>query len=395
MLLAQQKQAEAVLEASRANRDTAQASVESAAAALQAALASLDYAQIQLESVRIAARATDRPERIRAWNQDAPCEFDLPVWYFRQEESIQAAVEEHESAQKALELERENFERVIADASSADLFEAEMRLAKAQAAFIVAEELRDRSVAQNGREFVDDYIELIYESAEAKLESAQTAYDSMLSNDASEDVLEARARYAVAEERFKTAWDQLQSLLTGDHAISVRMAEAAIAQAEATITQAEANVEQAESAVAQAERAIGQAEAAMALIELQMDKLTVYASVAGVVMTRNLEPGEVIQPGAAVMTLGVMDRMTITVYISEELYGQINLQDRARVTADSFPGEVFDAQVTRIADQAEYTPRNVQTEEDRRTTVFAIELVVDDPAGKLKPGMPTDVEFDI
>jgi HlyD family secretion protein len=65
------------------------------------------------------------------------------------------------------------------------------------------------------------------------------------------------------------------------------------------------------------------------------------------------------------------------------------------VTADSFPGEAFDAEVVRIADQAEYTPRNVQTEEERQTTVYAVELRVDDPAGKLKPGMPADVVFSL
>jgi hypothetical protein len=63
------------------------------------------------------------------------------------------------------------------------------------------------------------------------------------------------------------------------------------------------------------------------------------------------------------------------------------------VAVDSFPGESFAAEVVRIADQAEFTPRNVQTEEGRRTTVFAVELTVENPEGKLKPGMPADVEF--
>jgi HlyD family secretion protein len=65
----------------------------------------------------------------------------------------------------------------------------------------------------------------------------------------------------------------------------------------------------------------------------------------------------------------------------------------AVVNIDSFPGESFSGRVIRIADRAEYTPRNVQTAEGRSTTVFAVELSVDDPDGKLKPGMPADVEF--
>jgi multidrug resistance efflux pump len=93
------------------------------------------------------------------------------------------------------------------------------------------------------------------------------------------------------------------------------------------------------------------------------------------------------------MVVGQLDTLTITVYIPEDRYGQINLGDHTQVTVDSFPNETFEGIVTRIADEAEYTPRNVQTEEERRNTVFAIELSVDDPNGKLKPGMPADVVF--
>jgi len=112
-------------------------------------------------------------------------------------------------------------------------------------------------------------------------------------------------------------------------------------------------------------------------------------------MTRNIEPGEIMQPGITAMTLGQLDTLTITVYLPEDRYGQVHLGDQAQVTADSFSDESFDAIVTRIADQAEYTPRNVQTEDDRRTTVYAVELSVVDPEGKLKPGMPADVVFSI
>ena len=93
------------------------------------------------------------------------------------------------------------------------------------------------------------------------------------------------------------------------------------------------------------------------------------------------------------MTIGQLDKLSITVYVPEDQYGEIKLGDSAVVSVDSFPDEFFDAIVTRIADQAEYTPRNVQTEEDRKTTVFAVELSVTDPGGKLKPGMPADVNF--
>ena len=128
-------------------------------------------------------------------------------------------------------------------------------------------------------------------------------------------------------------------------------------------------------------------------IDVQSERLEVKAAVDGSLLVRNIQPGEVIQTGTAAMTIGELENLTVTVYIPQERYGQINLGDLAKLTADSFPDQTFDAVVVRIADRAEFTPRNVQTQEDRRTIVFAVELAVNDQSGKLKPGMPADVEF--
>jgi multidrug resistance efflux pump len=147
------------------------------------------------------------------------------------------------------------------------------------------------------------------------------------------------------------------------------------------------------SARAAAQAQVDLAQTALGVIQAQMDKMSVTAPVDGIVLTRLVEPGEVVAPGATLLTVGPLEQLTITVYIPEDIYGTINLGQVALVNVDSFPGETFEAIVTRIADQAEFTPRNVQTQEDRRTTVFAVELGIDNPDGKLKPGMPADVEF--
>jgi multidrug resistance efflux pump len=107
-----------------------------------------------------------------------------------------------------------------------------------------------------------------------------------------------------------------------------------------------------------------------------------------------VQPGEVIQAGMTAVTLAKLDTLTVTVFISEDRYGEVRLGDSAALSVDSFPGKTFTASVTRIADQAEYTPRNVQTKEERQTTVFAVELSVENPEGDLKPGMPVDVTFE-
>ena len=111
-------------------------------------------------------------------------------------------------------------------------------------------------------------------------------------------------------------------------------------------------------------------------------------------MIRSIQPGEVIQAGMTALTIGQLNTLKVTVYIPETEYGQISLGQQASLSVDSFPNETFTAKVTRIAKQAEYTPQNVQTKEGRQTTVYAIELTVDNTDGKLKPGMPTDVTFE-
>jgi multidrug resistance efflux pump len=189
-----------------------------------------------------------------------------------------------------------------------------------------------------------------------------------------------------------------QAILESD----VAMAEARVAEAQQEyekwkdgpdpdqLALVRANITNAEALL---ELARVQAESQLRSIDILLENSVVRAPVDAVVLTHSVEVGEVIAPGVPVMTLGNVDRMTITVYLAENQYGQVSVGDSVKVSVDSFPEENFEAEVIKIADQAEYTPRNVQTEEERQTTVYAIELRVDDPEGKLKSGMPADVLF--
>lgn len=113
----------------------------------------------------------------------------------------------------------------------------------------------------------------------------------------------------------------------------------------------------------------------------------------GVVLERLFEPGELATPGSTLLTIGDLYSLNLTVYIPEDRYGQISLGQTYPVTVDSFPGREFAGRVTHIADKAEFTPRNVQTVEGRKNTVYAIQLSLTNPDLALKPGMPADVNF--
>lgn len=228
--------------------------------------------------------------------------------------------------------------------------------------------------------------------AQKDYDSAVRHYNSLLGTGNEVDIAVAEADLALAQAHLASAQDDFAILQNGPDPDDVALAEAQIEFAKAQLALAEAETPTAEQ-LAFAQAQVDSAETSLEAIQVQLDKLSVTAPISGVVTTRNVETGETIQPGIAAMTISQLDELTVTVYIPENQYGQIFLGESAELKVDSFPFETFDAVVTRIADQAEYTPRNVQTQEERQTTVYAIELSVDDPDGKLKPGMPTDVVF--
>jgi HlyD family secretion protein len=165
-------------------------------------------------------------------------------------------------------------------------------------------------------------------------------------------------------------------------------AEAQLAQAQARLdlVRAGARVEQIQAAEAQ----VAQARAAQRQIEVQLAKATLTAPRAGIVLSRSLHQGEQANPGATIMTVGALDNVRLTIYVPETDIGRVRQGQKANVTVDSFPGKVFVGAVTFIAQEAQFTPRNVQTRDERATTVFAVRIELTNPDHALKPGMPAD-----
>ncbi len=114
-----------------------------------------------------------------------------------------------------------------------------------------------------------------------------------------------------------------------------------------------------------------------------------------IVLERLVEPGELATPGSTLLVLGNLYTLNLTVYVPEDRYGQITLGQVYPVKVDSFPSVAFAGTVTHIADRAEFTPRNVQTVEGRKNTVFAVRLSIANSDLALKPGMPADVNFGV
>jgi HlyD family secretion protein len=348
-----------------AQREVAASQVENARAAFTSAQTKYD----QTLQAAFAAQDTSRAKDMRV---GAPDEFNQPAWFFDQDEQLVAAQAEVDSAKTALGDALANLDKTIKDLNNAEYINAEERLNKARAAFLIADKVKMQAENASDNAGLQDAAYDYYNETEAELNAAQDAFNALTNTQAEEDIQYARGKVLVAQQRYDAAYTRLLSLQTGAYSPAVISAKNALDQAQAAVNQAQTNLD---------------------LLNTQLAKLNIASVMDAVILTRNVEPGEFVQPGAVALTMADLSNITITVYVPENLYGQVALGQKAEVRVDSFPDLTFNATVVEISNQAEFTPRNVQTVEGRSSTFYAIKLKVEDPEGKLKIGMPADVVF--
>ena len=165
-------------------------------------------------------------------------------------------------------------------------------------------------------------------------------------------------------------------------------AEAAVDMAQAQLDALRAGATDEETATVEA--LVQQAQAQLDSALVMLGKLTLDAPVGGRVLEVSVQVGELAAPGAPLVTLADLDEVELTVYVPENRLGQVQLGQEVEVRVDSFPDQVFAGRVATIAHEAEFTPRNVQTDEERVNIVFAVKVVIPNPDQALKPGMPAD-----
>ncbi|NUQ62720.1 MAG: efflux RND transporter periplasmic adaptor subunit [Pirellulales bacterium] len=200
----------------------------------------------------------------------------------------------------------------------------------------------------------------------------------------------ARATYQIASQRAREAAEQFNLVEEGPRQEKIESARAALAEAKAhyELVVAGPRKETIEQSRARAE----QAAAALKLAETRLGYATVVSPLDGMVLSKNIEPGEYVAPGTPVVTVGDLVNVWLRAYVQETDLGRVKLGQPVRVTADTWPGKVYEGRVSFIADQAEFTPKNVQTEEQRVKLVYRIKIDIHNPAMELKPGMPADAQ---
>lgn len=221
----------------------------------------------------------------------------------------------------------------------------------------------------------------------------------------SQQIDAARAAFAAAQAQHAASVDLVGQAEAGlrlarENLRQVQLRELEVAAARSQVRQAEAALRLARAGgelIAQrradlqaADAQHRQAEANVRYLLAQQENLVITAPMDGIVISRHASTGEIVGAGAPILTLANLTEVWIRLYIPLPNLGLVTLGQRAEVTTDALPGRTFSGTVTEISQQAEFTPRNVQTPEERVKLVFAVKVTLPNPDGLLKPGMPAD-----
>ena len=243
--------------------------------------------------------------------------------------------------------------------------------------------------------------------AEAQAVAQRAVLQRLRNGSRPEEIAQARANVESAKAEGVNAqlqYERLKSAAEISAGRAVRQqdvdnAKASLAVAAAKLTVAQRALELAlagprKEEIAEAEARLRAGEAEAALLRQRLKDSRLFAPVDGVVRSRVMEPGEMASPQRPVFGLAITDPKWVRVYVAEPDLGRIRHGMAAEVGVDSFPGRDFAGRVSYVSPQAEFTPKNVQTQEERVKLVFAVNVTAPNPEGILKPGMPADVFID-
>jgi HlyD family secretion protein len=199
------------------------------------------------------------------------------------------------------------------------------------------------------------------------------------------------ATYQTAYEKMQEAEEHLKLVVEGPRKEQIEQARAALSQAKARLDLVRKGPRQ--ETIDRARAELQQAKESLALAETRLNYTTVVSPLTGIVLSENIEPGEYVSPGTPIVTVGDLLNVWVRAYINETDLGRVKVGQKVRVTADSYPGKIYNGHVAFIASEAEFTPKNVQTEKERVKLVYRIKIDILNPEMELKPGMPADADI--
>jgi HlyD family secretion protein len=244
------------------------------------------------------------------------------------------------------------------------------------------------------------------EEALSRIESARALLLELERGSRTEEIAQARAARDAATKRLEDAMRDLERSRTLHQGGAIP--KEALEKAELAVELAQKELERGEEQLRlleagprreriDAQRAsLAQAEASLRAIDAALEQMILLAPFDGLITVRHREPGEAVSPGSAVVTLMNPNDRWVRIYVREDRIGAVRVGAAAEIRCDTFPDKTYEGKVRFIAPEAEFTPKNVQTTEERVRLVYAVEVrIFGDSPGDLKPGMPADVRLDV
>jgi len=205
-----------------------------------------------------------------------------------------------------------------------------------------------------------------------------------------------RMRSQSAEAALQSAREREGLVLAGPRSEVVQGQAAQVERARAAVKMAEANaieMKRREQELNTRRAEAARSKASVALIDTQLADTVAVSPVDGVVLVKAADVGEVLAPGTTVLTVGDIDHPWLRGYVNETDLGKVKLGSKVRVTTDSYKGKIYNGRVTFISSEAEFTPKQIQTQQERVKLVYRVKIELENPNHELKSNMPADAEI--
>ena len=206
----------------------------------------------------------------------------------------------------------------------------------------------------------------------------------------------AKAAFEIAQAQYERAREQYDLVREGPRQETIEAARSKEAEAMAALQVAEATMLKGEELKQELETTrawVRVARADLDLAETLISETKLYAPISGIVLSKNMERGEIALPGSSVLTLGDLKKVWLRAYVNEPDLGRITLGQPVEVLTDTYPGKAYPGRLAFISDEAEFTPKQIQTQEERVKLVYRIKIDIDNPLMELKSGMPADARI--
>ena len=273
------------------------------------------------------------------------------------------------------------------------LRESELRQAKAKLQELL-DGARPQELAQ-ARSSLED-LRTLREQASKELERAKKL---IAKEDISQNQFDQyQTRFASLSAQVASAEQRLALITEGPRKTDIEAARAAVARTEAAMKMTEAQrleILRREEDLAARRADVARAKSGVSVIDSQLDDTVATAPIDGVVLVKSADPGEVLAAGTPIVTLGDIDHPWLRGYVPQSKLGQVKLGMRVAIHSDSYPGKTYPGRISFIASEAEFTPKQIQTAEERVKLVYRIKVDVENPGRELKLNMPVDGVIDL